>query len=189
MRMRELEGKLVETPVIAAVKSDDGLHKALESELGVLFVLYGDILNISEIVGKIHSAGKAAFVHVDLVAGLSSREIAVDFIRKNTSAHGIISTKQPLLRHAKTHGLLTVQRFFLLDSIALDNIQKQMAQDAADLVEVLPGLMPKIIRRIADTAKKPIIAGGLISDKEDIVHALAAGAMAVSSTNPETWFL
>ncbi|NLM61842.1 MAG: glycerol-3-phosphate responsive antiterminator, partial [Clostridiales bacterium] len=36
---------------------------------------------------------------------------------------------------------------------------------------------------------KPIIAGGLISDKEDIITALAAGAIAISSTNHDVWFM
>ncbi|MEG1720939.1 MAG: glycerol-3-phosphate responsive antiterminator, partial [Pseudoflavonifractor sp.] len=39
------------------------------------------------------------------------------------------------------------------------------------------------------TTGKPIIAGGLIADKEDVTSALSAGAIAVSSTNREIWFL
>ena len=35
--------------------------------------------------------------------------------------------------------------------------------------------------------KTPIIAGGLISDKESVMAALSAGAIAVSSTNHEVW--
>ena len=52
---------------------------------------------------------------------------------------------------------------------------------------VLPGLMPKIIRKICVSTGKPVIAGGLISDKEDVTGALGAGAIAVSSTNPAVW--
>ena len=59
----------------------------------------------------------------------------------------------------------------------------------ADLIEILPGVMPKIIRRLAGSAKKPLIAGGLISDKEDILSALGAGAVAISSTNEGVWFM
>ena len=33
----------------------------------------------------------------------------------------------------------------------------------------------------------PIIAGGLISDKESVMAALSAGAIAVSSTNHGVW--
>ena len=35
----------------------------------------------------------------------------------------------------------------------------------------------------------PVIAGGLISDKEDIIAALDAGAAAISTTKEELWFL
>ena len=58
-----------------------------------------------------------------------------------------------------------------------------------DVVEVLPGLMPKILKQICKTSKVPVIAGGLISDKEDVMGALGAGAAAVSTTNQKVWEL
>jgi glycerol uptake operon antiterminator len=121
------------------------------------------------------------------VKGLSTQEIAVDFIARDTSADGVISTRPALTRKAKSLGLVSIQRFFLLDSMALENIDSRSARESADLIEVLPGLMPKIIRRVIRTAGMPVIAGGLISDKEDIISALGAGAIAVSSTNPAVW--
>ena len=69
---------------------------------------------------------------------------------------------------------------------AVPGVQRQRPQDC-DLIEVLPGLMPKIIRRVSQAAGKPVIAGGLISDKEDVTAALGAGAVAVSTTNPAVW--
>ena len=73
--------------------------------------------------------------------------------------------------------------------MALFNISRQLATAEADAVEILPGVMPKVIRKIAATTDKPIIAGGLISDKEDVINALAAGAVSVSSTQRAIWFL
>ncbi|WP_352427367.1 glycerol-3-phosphate responsive antiterminator, partial [Enterocloster asparagiformis] len=35
----------------------------------------------------------------------------------------------------------------------------------------------------------PIIAGGLIADKEDVMNALEAGALAISSTNQKVWLM
>jgi glycerol uptake operon antiterminator len=43
--------------------------------------------------------------------------------------------------------------------------------------------MPKVIRRIAGFIQKPIIAGGLISEREDVRLALDAGAVSVSTSN------
>ncbi|MFZ2538884.1 MAG: glycerol-3-phosphate responsive antiterminator [Oscillospiraceae bacterium] len=189
MKSSQLINLLENSPMVAAVKSDEGLQSCLQSEVQVVFVLYGRINTIGSIVAKIKDAKKIGFVHIDLIDGLAAREAAIDFILNFTLADGIISTKPALIRYAKQQGLLTVQRFFILDSIALANVQKQLAHDYADLIEVLPGVMPKIIRMIAIDSLKPIIAGGLIQDKEDVVNALGAGALAVSSTNPKIWFL
>lgn len=178
---------LADGPVIAAVKDDAGLESALESDVSVLFLLYGDILTIGETVNRIRSTGKKVFVHLDLIEGLSAREISADFIARYTAADGVISTKAALTKRARELGLVAIQRVFLLDSMALKNVDRHFSQESADLVEVLPGLMPKIIRRLCQTTGKPIIAGGLISDKEDVTGALGAGAVAVSSTNPAVW--
>ena len=187
MKYAQLLELLADGPVIAAVKDDAGLTTALESEVSVIFLLYGDVLTISEAVARCHDKGKKVFVHLDLIDGLAAREIATDFIARNTSADGVISTKAQLTRRARELGLVAIQRVFLLDSLALKNIERQLVQGNADLIEILPGLMPKIIRRVVQAAGKPVIAGGLISDKEDVTGALGAGAVAVSTTNPSVW--
>lgn len=187
MNRTDLLELLAEGPVIAAVKDDEGLERALESDVSVIFLLYGDLLTIDGLVGRARDAGKAVFVHLDLVEGLASREVSVEFIAKNTAADGVLSTKANLTRRARELGLVAIQRFFLLDSMAIKNIEKQAHQDSFDLIEVLPGLMPKIITQVRKLAGRPIIAGGLITDKEDVTRALGAGAIAVSTTNPDVW--
>ena len=133
---QELMDAIQETPVIAAVKDDAGLCNALTNEnIRVVFVLYGDICNIASIVRRIHEAGRFAVVHVDLIAGLAGKEVAVDFIRSTTEADGIISTRQSFIRRAKV----------------------------------------------------PVLAGGLIADKEDVMAALEAGITAISTTNQAVW--
>jgi Glycerol-3-phosphate responsive antiterminator (mRNA-binding) len=189
MNQTELLQLLESSPVIAAVKNDRGLQRCLSCESKVVFVLYGSINTISEMVLQLKKAQKSVFVHIDLLDGLSAREAAVEYLIRNTCVDGIISTKPALIRYAKSHSLLTVQRFFVLDSLALENIRKTDQPESADMVEILPGLMPKIIKKLSREIKKPIIAGGLISDKEDILTALNAGAIAISSTNEDVWFM
>lgn len=185
--MEDLSAILAENPIIAAVKDDDGLEKALLTDCRMIFLLYGSICNVGQLVERVKSVDKLAVVHIDLIDGLSSKEVSVAFLRQNTQADGIISTKPALVKAAKEQGLLAVQRFFLLDSLALSNFQKYAGMDIADMIEILPATMPKIIRRITAESRLPIIAGGLISDKEDILLALQNGAAAVSSTNQEVW--
>lgn len=159
------------------------------SEIRVVFILFGDICNIREIVQRVKAAKKIAMVHVDLISGLQGKEIAVEFIHSATSADGIISTKPALIRHARELGLRTILRVFLLDSMSYENLNHQLETAKPDMLEILPGLMPKIIRKVCDSSRVPVIAGGLIADKEDVMEALSAGTVAVSSTNHKVWFM
>jgi glycerol uptake operon antiterminator len=59
--------------------------------------------------------------------------------------------------------------------------------DDADAIEILPGIIPKIIENLKERIPKPIIAGGLISDDDDIHKSLHAGAAAVSTIKSRLW--
>lgn len=158
-----------DNPIIAAVKSMDDLEGCCKLEdIRVVFVLFGDICSIGDIVKKIKAAGKIAMVHVDLVGGLSPREIAVEYLKNNTDADGIITTKPSLIKKAKELSLYTVLRYFLLDSMAYENILTQQHIVHPDFIEVLPGAMPKVIQKLCSEIKVPVIAGGLIIDKDSL---------------------
>ncbi len=176
---------LQDAPVIAAVKNEEGLANALRSECAVIFILYGTILDIAEVVERIKAAGKLAFIHADMVEGLSNREISVDYLKKYTRADGLISTRPNMIRRAKDLGLITIQRFFLLDSLAFENVERQSCN--ADLIDILPGAMPSVIQRLSTRMKQPMIASGLLVDKRDVCAALSAGAIAVSTTCEALW--
>jgi glycerol uptake operon antiterminator len=176
-------------PVVTAVKDYNGLELALETESQVVFILFGNITDIANIVRKVKQKNKIAIFHVDLIEGLGSKEIAAKFIKYNTQADGIISTKANIISAAKHLGLITVQRFFLIDSLSLKNVIKYIESGHADTYEVLPGGMYKIITKLSAIATVPLIAGGLISDKEDVIAALGAGATAISSTDTGIWRL
>ena len=186
---REFIHAVEEAAIIPAVKDEESLQASLKLDSSVIFILYGDICSIAHIVEQVKAAGKLAMVHMDLIAGLGSKEISVDFIKEKTKADGIITTKPLLAKRAKELGLYTVLRFFIIDSLALSNLAKQAKDAKPDCMEILPGVMPKIISRISRENAIPLIAGGLISDKEDVCNALDAGAIAVSTTNPEIWVL
>ena len=127
---------LENTPVIPAVKTPEELPAALRAEGGVVFLLCGDILNIGELIARVHAANRRAVVHADLVAGLAPREIAVDFLRC-CGADGIISTRPLLIRRGRELGLLTVLRAFVIDSKAIESLAREAESAAPDVVEML----------------------------------------------------
>ena len=180
---------LEDTPIIASVKNMEGLEKCLTSDIQVVFVLFGDICNIAAIVKKIKDAGKIAMIHLDLINGISGKEVALDFIKQHTEADGIITTKNTLIKYAKQLGLYTVLRYFVMDSMALSNIEKQVGSVQPDVIEILPGIMPGIIKKVNKISKVPVIAGGLIASREDVMTALDSGAISISATGYDIWFL
>ncbi|MGL4945636.1 MAG: glycerol-3-phosphate responsive antiterminator, partial [Fusobacteriaceae bacterium] len=136
-----------------------------------------------ETTRKIKSAGKTAFVHMDMIAGISGKDtVAVDYIRENSFAEGVITTKVNIAKYAKNRGMMVIQRCFLIDSLSFENTKKILHECEFDAVEILPGVMPKIIKKLSEEIDTPLIAGGLISDIEDIEIALNSGAIAVSTT-------
>lgn len=178
------------SPIIAAVKNMEGLEKCCTLEdIKVVFVLFGDVCSIGEIVRRLKEADKMVVVHVDLINGLSTKEIAVDYIKEHTMADGIISTKPALIKRGKELSLMTVLRYFLIDSMALESIRHQQRSLKPDFIEVLPGVIPKLLRKICQITRTPIIAGGLITDKESVTAALSAGALSVSTTNQDVWMM
>lgn len=179
--------RLLDSPVIAAVKDDAGLDAALQSECGAVFLLYGSAAGVCTQVDKVRAAGKLAIVHIDLIDGLSGREAAVDALEALCHPDGLISTRPAVIRRARHLGLVTVQRAFLLDSMSVENLSAQLAVGKPDFLEVLPGIMPRIIARITASTDTPVIAGGLIQYKDEVMAAMGAGAAAVSTSSPAVW--
>jgi glycerol uptake operon antiterminator len=190
---REFIEMIEAAPVIAAVKDDEGLEICLTAEVEAVFILFGDICTIADIVARVKDAGKIAMVHMDLVTGLSPQDVSIDFIRKYTRADGIITTKANLITHAREIGLVTVLRYFVIDSLALFSIERRSRENRdsqPDMIEILPGIIvPKMVRKICSMSKVPVLCGGLIQEKEDVMNALANGAAAISTTCPEVWFM
>lgn len=190
-RMQKVFREAVEAnPIIAAVKDEDGLKNCCENEeIGVVFLLFGDICSIGGLVERVHRAGKIAMVHMDLIGGLSPKEVSVDYLKYTAHADGILTTKNAMIQRAKELQLFTVLRVFVIDSMALKSIENLEHQHSGrpDYLEVMPGAMPKVLRKIKSISRIPLIAGGLIADKEDVMGALLAGASAVSTSRQDVW--
>ena len=59
--MEDIQSKkqrLLDCPVIAAVKDEAGLQQALQSECEVIFLLFGTVLSVAGLVQQVQAAGK-----------------------------------------------------------------------------------------------------------------------------------
>ncbi|MCF6136435.1 glycerol-3-phosphate responsive antiterminator [Alkalihalobacillus berkeleyi] len=162
-------------------------EKLLESSYEYLVILDSHISQLKSIVqmGKRHN--KKMLIHVDLIHGLSNDDYAAEFLCQDIKADGLISTRTNVILTAKKKGVLAIQRLFLLDSSALNKSYSLLKKTQPDYIEVLPGLMPNIIREVHEQTKIPIFAGGLIRTVDDVEQALGAGASAVTTSRGELW--
>ena len=177
---------LERNPVIPALKSIQQVEQCASTGCEAAFLLCGDILNIADVIDMLHKAGKKAVVHADLVNGLAPREIAADYLHR-CGADGIISPRPLLVRRGHELGMLAVLRVFAIDSKAVNNLKSEVEVGSPDMIEVLPGVMPRVLSQVRKDVKKPLIAGGLIADKADILSALNAGAVCVSTSDSSLW--
>lgn len=171
-------------PVIAAVR-DDRWEAALASPADVLFYLSAELMSIEKRIIQAHEAGKALFIHLDLAEGIGKDKAGIRYLAQ-LGADGIISTRAQLIRMARDQGLLTVQRFFALDSQGLDSIDEMLERSAPDMMEIMPGVIGKVLKRFSG-GHIPVIAGGLITEKLEVTQALSSGAIAVSTGCEALW--
>ena len=185
--MKTIIESLRNNPVIAAVNSDEGMDAALASDCEVVFLLMGSVVTIATLVARVKASGKRALVHVDLIEGFASREVVIDALNAMCAPDGVISTRPQLLRRAHQLGLVTVQRVFAIDSKSVANLKNLSETGKPDFIEIMPGLIPRVLRSAGELTGIPVIAGGLIEEKAEVIAALDAGAVAVSTTHQGVW--
>ena len=186
MTREKLYGSLEACPIIAAVH-EELFAKALTAPLEVIFYMDANLLTVQKRVRQAHEAGKYVFVHIDLANGIAKDKIGVEYLSR-IGADGIISTRSSIIKTAKECGLATVQRFFAIDCQGVESISSTLATSQPDLMEIMPGVVGKVIKRFTD-GSVPLITGGLIETKHEVTSAIDLGAFAVSTGKEELWYI
>ena len=174
--------------IIAAVRSHEELLKAAQSDVKIVFDLAPDLLTVGERAEILHKAGKTFFIHIDLADGIGKDRSGIIYV-KNAGVDGIISTRSAIIKTAREEGLFTVQRFFIVDSHSIDTTVEALKSSKAQMIEIMPGIVVKVIKELKKTVNVPIIAGGLVETEEEIVEIIKCGASAVSTGKEELWNL
>jgi len=186
--MQDLRDCFREHPIIASIRNDADLDSALNTQVAALFILYGDIFNLPQIMKEAKNHNKLVFLHMDLIKGIGRDREGVIYLAKKELCNGIVTTKNNLINIAKKEGLIAIQRLFLLDSAALKTGEQLLKNNQPDAVEILPGIAaPYFIEHIYKKMLCPVIAGGLISDQSEIEKLLQRGVLAVSTSKKELW--
>ena len=172
--------------IIAAVRNDSELDLALKADVWVIFDLSPNLLTLAKKAEMVHSAGKKIFIHIDLAEGIGKDKCGIDFVRR-CKVDGIISTRSNIIKLAREAGLATVQRFFIVDSKSVDTTVETVKTARPDMIEIMPGIVTKVVASLKATLDMPVICGGLIDDVREIDSVLSAGATAISTGKTELW--
>jgi glycerol uptake operon antiterminator len=185
LQWREL---LEKRHIIAAARNMEALSAAANSPTEAVCLLFGNTLNIAELLWSLREQGKLPLVNLDLLTGFSRDAINAEYLAF-CGAAGIVSTHYEVLRAAHKQGLIAVQRTFALDSSAIDAGLRTVSQFVPDAVEILPAVAaPRVVARFRQAHPQlRIMAGGLISDFKEIEYLLGAGIDAVSVSDPRFW--
>lgn len=176
--------------IIAAVRSLKEIDKGLRADVGTFFILECSLSQLKNITKMMHENQKEWYLHIDLVKGLKEEEAAIEFLAREIKPTGIITTRKSLIPIARSYTLRTILRFFAIDSVSLRNIVRTAQEVRPDYVEVLPGIVPKVISRLheqLDPIGIKIITGGLVDNLCEVQAVIEAGAHAVSIGNNEFW--
>jgi glycerol uptake operon antiterminator len=174
-------------PVGAAVKGEAEVERALAARAQVLFILRGNGLELAPVLQRVHAAGKLAAVHLDLVDGLSADQGGLRWLVRS-GADAAISARGDVVRSARAHGVVAIQRLLVLDEASIEHGLAAIARAEPDIVELLPGvILPDVRELVVPRLGRPLLAGGFIRTRDDVAAVLAAGALAVTTSAAALW--
>lgn len=173
--------------VLPVMRNLKEFERLLASNQETIIFLEVRLAQLKPLVAAAKKAGKKVILHADLIQGLKADAYGFEYLIREVKPDGIVSTRSSVIALAKKNKLTTIQRLFLLDSHALEHNLALIDQVKPDYIELLPGLIPSIIKEVHERTGIPIIAGGLIRTQEDIKLAYEGGAQAISTSQPELW--
>jgi glycerol uptake operon antiterminator len=175
-------------PVIPALRSVSDAGYAAIAPSRIVYILAAGLSNLDEYLYILRERGKEVLVNLDLFSGLSRHVEAVDYLASSGCA-GIISTHTDILAAARSHGLYTVQRTFVIDSDSVSSSMRSLRKFEPDALELLPApVAPRLLPALrAEFPRVAAVGGGLITDLSEADGLIRQGLDAVSIGNPKLW--
>lgn len=173
--------------ILPAIRKMEDIEKIMASNYKYIVILEVHISRLRPIFQMAEAHNKKLIVHMDLIHGLKSDDYATEYICQEFKPFGLISIKGSVILKARQKGVKSIQRLFVLDSGSIEKGYALIERTQPDYIEVLPGIVPKIISDIKQQTKKEVFAGGLIDTIEEVEQVYEAGAIAVTTSNQLLW--
>ncbi len=157
----------------------------------IFFLLEGNVQNLEAISSLFKEYRPFLFVHMDLFGGIASDESGLLFLKEKFPAvSGVITTRLRTLTLARKAGFLTIFRLFLIDSESLRTALRVVREVSPDALEILPGVIfPHVSKALPLQELPPLICGGFVRRKSEVIRILRCGARGVSTSYQRMWLL
>ncbi len=185
-----LSSLLQRSRIIPAIRGPEYIEAALASPSVIVWLLYGTPLTLPKIVRQVRSAGKLPVANLDLLTGFAQDADGIEFLAAEGIA-GVVSTRQSVLRAARSQGMIAVQRTFIVDSIAVGNIIRALQHFLPDAIELLPAAAAPLCVTTLHTAQPqlPVIATGLVTTMRQVDDLIRCGVSSAATSNVSLWVL
>ncbi|MPM96720.1 Glycerol uptake operon antiterminator regulatory protein [bioreactor metagenome] len=126
-------------------------------------------------------------IHIDLLEGIGKDRAGFTCLAR-LGVTAIITTKIHIAKLAREHGMIVIQRLFIVDSEAVRTGIKMANHFKPDAIEVLPSTVPeRVVKTFILETGLPILAGGCIYDEDNVKETLSKGVVAVSTHQRKLW--
>ncbi|WP_281174461.1 glycerol-3-phosphate responsive antiterminator [Salinicoccus luteus] len=174
--------------ILPAIRSMKDFEKLIGSPYRACVILDIHIGHLESHITTIKRHGFDVFLHLDLIKGLAVDTASLEYIHQKYRPTGIVTTRGRIIKKANQLGMETVLRIFVIDSSAIEKSIELIRQTEPKLIEILPGVVPKVIHLLKSEVDADVIAGGLIETQGEVDDAIAAGAKYVTTSKTDLWF-
>lgn len=178
-----------QSTVIPSVRRIRELDRALKCASPHILLSEVHIGNLQAFAAKCAAADKKVLVHADLIGGFKPDREGVKLLRNMYHVAGVLTQSAQVVLAAKRARLDAIQRVFVMDSRSLERGLASIGEFGPDGIEVLPGMLALRQRQLFDpwNETSTLIAGGMITTKEEAQQLFDCGYRAITASTPELW--
>ncbi|EIJ47844.1 GlpP family transcriptional regulator [Herbaspirillum sp. GW103] len=173
---------------MAAIYGMQHLTAFLDSAAEVGIMAHVELRELQAVIASFKAAGKFPLLNVDTCEGLAQDKAAIDYLVA-IGVPALVSTRVATLVRANRAGMITMQKVFVTDRTTWPRSLKALEQSEPNLVQLMPAPMLTQLQQADRAVLPPIVASGFVCNEDDARAALAAGAVALSSSEQRLWNL
>lgn len=178
---------MINQRVIPAISNHKKLKEFLETDLIFGILMNFQLAQLEDLVKQMKAKNKKVLIHSELIKGLASDEYGAIYLIQVLNVDGIISSKPKVIEVCKKRGIMGIYRFFIKDTISLEQSLDIGRRLRPDYVEILPAACFDLIGDIKKDLNVQVLMGGLIQDEAQANNCFNHGAIAITTSKPELW--